>query len=262
MNWSKEEPMDWRYDLQQLALDDIASSLGVVAYRPDYHRKPRDKNTVLFYLKEDSDHNRKVDREQIHYTRSEARDLMKYGNVDIPDRYIWRDHFWSFENSDANGMLDYRFANYGKIDLRTDRWRDVLEGHVRLALAKRLQYLYISGSGGYLALREADEVNNDLNRKEIAAIKQIYGTAYLVDVNYFGEKRDRILKGEESVFEEVTDAPIYNFSGSFCVPVKDRELEQMILAWNGDERLPKKGADVDKMQNRVDAIGGINLVWY
>ena len=36
----------------------------------------------------------------------------------------------------------------------------------------------------------------------------------------------------------------------------------MILAWNGDDRLPKKGTGVDKMQDRVAAIGGINLVWY
>ena len=50
MNWSKKEPADWRYDIQQRTLDEIASRLGVVAYRPDYHRKDRDKNTVLFYV--------------------------------------------------------------------------------------------------------------------------------------------------------------------------------------------------------------------
>lgn len=262
MNWSKKKPADWRYDLQQRTLDEIASRLGVVTYRPDYHQKDRDKNTVLFYFKEDSDHNRKVDREPTHYTRSEAHDRKKYSKVEIPDRYIWRDPFWSFENSDVNGMLDYSFANYGKLDLRTNRWKDVLEGHVRLAIAKKLQYLHISRSGGYLALREADTVNNDLNRMEIDAMKQIYGVAYLVDVNYFGGKRERILTGEESIFEEVTDEPVYNFAGSFCVPKKDSELERMILEWNKDDRLPKKGADVDKIQDRVAAIGGINLVWY
>ena len=93
-------------------------------------------------------------------------------------------------------------------------------------------------------------------------MRQIYGIVYLVDVNYYGEKRARILAGEESIFEEVTDGPVYNFAGTFCVPKKDPELEWMILAWNGDDRLPKKGADVNKMQNRVAAIGGINLVWY
>lgn len=46
-------------------------------------------------------------------------------------------------------------------------WR----ANVRLALAKKLQYLHIAGSGGYLALREADAVNDDLNREEIAAME-------------------------------------------------------------------------------------------
>lgn len=251
----------WYYE-QQRALDEIAVRYGVVAYRPDYHRKPRDKNTVLFYLKDDEAHNRAVDREHTRYTRSEAHDRMKYSKVNIPDKYIWRDPFWQFENNDVNGLLDYGFANYGKLDLRGPRWRDVLEGHVRLALAKNVQYAHVAGSGGYLALREADEVNNDLNREDIAAMRQIYGTVYLVDVNYHGEKREKILAGEESIFEEVTDAPVCNFAGSFCVPGKDPELEKLILAWNGDERLPKKGSDVDKIQDRVAAIGGINLIWY
>ena len=49
-----------RYKEQQAALNQIASELGVVASRPDYHGKTRDKNTVLFYTKEDEAHNRKV----------------------------------------------------------------------------------------------------------------------------------------------------------------------------------------------------------
>lgn len=62
------------YTQQQKALDEIAAKLGVVAYRPDYHRWSGDKNTVLFYTKEDAKHNRKVDRQPIRYSRSEARD--------------------------------------------------------------------------------------------------------------------------------------------------------------------------------------------
>lgn len=102
-----------RYKEQQAALNQIASELGVVAYRPDYHGKVRDKNTVLFYTKEDEAHNRKVDLEPTHYTQSEAHDRMKYQKVKIPEQYIWRDPFWSFENSDANGVLSYEFANFG-----------------------------------------------------------------------------------------------------------------------------------------------------
>lgn len=63
---------DTRYTQQQKALDEIATKLGVVAYRPDYHGWTGDKNTVLFYLKEDERHNRKVDRQPVRYSRSEA----------------------------------------------------------------------------------------------------------------------------------------------------------------------------------------------
>lgn len=257
----KREIVESEYIEQQRALDEIASKLGVVAYRPDYHRKDRDKNTVLFYTREDEEHNRFVDKQPTRYTANEAADRMKYNRVEIPSEFVYRNSFWSFENSDANGMLDYRFANYGKLDLRGIRWKDVLEGHIRLAYAKKMQFGYVRSIGGYWELGEADSTNNDWNREEIAAMRQIYGTVYLVDVNYFGEKCEKILSGASSIFEEVTDAPVYNFAGSFCVPTKDPKLEELILNWNRNDALPKKAATVDEIQERVAAIGGIVLVW-
>lgn len=62
------------YTQQQKTLDEIAEKLGVVAYRPSYHGAERDKNTVLFYLKEDEKYNREVDRQPVRYSRSEAKD--------------------------------------------------------------------------------------------------------------------------------------------------------------------------------------------
>lgn len=224
------------YNLQQQALDEISQKYGLVIERPEPDKSQGRNNLVLFYTKEDSEH--------------------------IESRSALKKPVWSFENSNEHGDVDYRYANHGTLDLNTERWKDVLEGHIRLALYKKLRYLHIAGSGGYLALREGDTVNNNLNRMEIDAVKQIYGTAYLAEVNYFGNKREKILSGEDSVFEEVTDQPVYNFSGSFCVPIKDRELEKMVLDWNKDDRLPKKGSDIDKMQDRVKSIGGINLIWY
>ena len=61
------------YTQQQKTLDEIAEKLGVVAYRPSYHGAERDKNTVLFYLKEDEEHNREVDRQPVRYSHSEAK---------------------------------------------------------------------------------------------------------------------------------------------------------------------------------------------
>lgn len=106
------------YTQQQKTLDEIAEKLGVVAYRPSYHGAERDKNTVLFYLKEDEEHNREVDRQPVRYSRSEAKDR----GVNVNSECVYRDHFWSFENSDANGQLDMFFRS----DKKSVEFRDFL----------------------------------------------------------------------------------------------------------------------------------------
>ena len=83
---------DVRYTQQQKTLDEIADKLGVVAYRPNYHWAEGDKNTVLLYLKEDEAHNRKVDRQPVRYSRSEAKDR----GLDVNSECVYRDHFWAF----------------------------------------------------------------------------------------------------------------------------------------------------------------------
>lgn len=249
---------DVQYAQQQKAIDEIARELGVVAYRPDYHGKARDKNTVLLYLKRDAEHNRKVDWQPVHYSRSEARDL----KMDVNGDCVYRDHFWSFENSDSHGMLDMRFANFGKIDLRGIRWKTVLEGHIRYALARKLQFEYVRNTGGYWALREADDTYNNLNREQLLALKMMHGRLWLGSINFYDDKRKKITAGEESVYEELTDQMVYNFGCDFAVPVPDKELEELIRAWNGDERLPNRLVDVEAMTGRVEKLGGINLIWY
>lgn len=249
---------DVQYAQQQKAIEEIARELGVVAYRPDYHGKARDKNTVLLYLKRDAEHNRKVDWQPVHYSRSEARDL----KMDVNGDCVYRDHFWSFENSDSHGMLDMRFANFGKIDLRGIRWKTVLEGHIRYALARKLQFEYVRNTGGYWALREADDTYNNLNREQLLALKMMHGRLWLGSINFYDDKRKKITAGEESVYEELADQMVYNFGCDFAVPVPDKELEELIRAWNGDERLPNRLVDVEAMTGRVEKLGGINLIWY
>lgn len=253
---------DRRYKEQQRALNDIASRFGAVAFRPDYHRKARDHNTVLFYTVEDAKFNMNVDRQAERegtrgYSRSEAHDL-KW----VPDYLIYKDYFWSFSNDDQNGAMNLNYANFGKLDLRSSHWEEVLEGSIRLALASKRQREYIANTGGYLELREADEFYNDLNREKIAAMKMLHGRAFLMDVNYYDEKRAKIVAGEESIYEEVLDQEIYNFSGSYCVPRQDTELEEMVRRWNSSDDLPKKWTDIEAITDRVEAIGGIILIWY
>lgn len=254
----EDSSAEWEYTQQQKALDEIAYNLGVVAYRPDYHGKDRDKNTVLFYLKEDAKHNRKVDWQPVHYSRSEARDR----KMDVNGDCVYRDHFWSFENSDVNGLLDMGWANNGKLNLRSPDWKTKLEGGVTFTFARKMQFNYVRSTGGYWALREADATYNDWNREQLRALKMMHGRLWLGSINFYDDKRKKITAGEENVYEELTDQMVYNFGCDFAVPVPDKELEDLIRAWNGDERLPKKLVDVAAMTGRVEQLGGINLIWY
>ncbi len=252
-----------RYEAQQAALNEIAAKLGVVAYRPEYHGEKRNCNTVLFYTPEAEAHNRKVDRESIHYTRGEAVDLKKQG-VDVPQRYVYRDHFWAFENTDWNGAENLDYANRGKIDLRRAGWEKVLEGHIRLSLARKLQNEHIAATGGVWALREADEYYNDLNRERIEAFRMMHGVAFLGDINIHDhEKYERVKAGsDEGIYTEYTGQLVYNFGCDFCVPAEDEELAGLIRQWNRSEQLPKRMVDVELITGKIEAIGGIQFIWY
>lgn len=244
---------DFRYKEQQSFLDELARKLSIVCFRPDYHREGMDKNTVLFYTKEDAAHNMEVDKQPLQYSRSQSVDFHF-----CDEKYIYRDHFWAFENTDLNGLLDYGFANFGRLDLRGPRWKDVIEGSVKLALVKKKQNAYIAASGGVLGLRENDETNNDMNREIIEAVKLGYGRAFLGSVNLYGEQRERVACGEESPLEEYTGQKLYNFCADFVVPNDDMELVAMIRGWNGAGETELVG----RIINRVQKLGGVNLIWY
>lgn len=50
------------YMYQQALLRKIAYDLGVVCFYPNYHGEKGDKNTVLFYTKEDEAFNRELEK--------------------------------------------------------------------------------------------------------------------------------------------------------------------------------------------------------
>lgn len=245
-----------KYEIQQNFLAQLAEELGVEVYRPDYHRKSGDKNTLLFYTKEAAAHNRLVDKLSRGYTGSEARDAKKYCGVTIPPEQVYQDSFWWFENSDVNGQLNLDFANFGRLDLRSDRWQDALRGAVKVALIKRKQAEYLAASGGVLYLSEGAEQYNDLNRELIAAMKLRDGEVYMGNVNYYGSQNRAVAAGA-SIYEEYTGKKIYNFACAFCVPTKDSKLQELVREWNitGNSFL------VDRIMSRVEALGGINLIW-
>ena len=86
------------------------------------------------------------------------------------------------------------------------------------------------------------------------------------------ERFDEVLK-ELGHTKNDTDKLCRAPGGGFCLAsdakmIADKlirhrkELEDLIRAWNGDERLPKKLVDVEAMTGRVEQLGGINLIWY
>lgn len=255
--------MEPRYEAQQSALNEIAARLGIVAYRPEYHGEKRDANTVLFYTPEDEAHNRAVDRADTRYTRSEAVDLKKRG-IEIPEQYVYRDHFWSFENTDWNGIENLDYANHGRLDLREFGWEKKLEGSIRLALASRRQAEHIRDTGGWLEPREADGYYNDLNRERIEAFQLIHGAVFLGDINIHDpEMYKKVRDGSsEDLFEEYTGQLVYNFGCDFCIPNSDEKLADMIRQWNRSDILPKRMVDIEAITGRIDELGGIQFIWF
>lgn len=253
---------DYRYREQQEFLNHLAVRYGFVTYRPDYHAAPRDANTVLFYTLDDEKHNRQVDRQPTKYSRSEASDRKKYGGILIDEMYVYRDAFFSFQNTDVNGHYNTDYANNGSIDLRGTEWRDRLEGAIMLAFTRKKQNQYLASTGGVWEPREADSTYNDYNREIIKFFRMRYGKAYLGSINFYDEKRKQVAKGEASVYEEYTGQVVYNFSCCFVVPKADEELQMLIRDWNAPGQLSKGVDDVKKITDRVDKIGGHHLIWY
>lgn len=253
---------DYRYREQQEFLNHLAVRYGFVTYRPDYHAAPRDANTVLFYTLDDEKHNRQVDRQPTKYSRSEAADRKKYGGILIDEKYVYRDAFFSFQNTDVNGHYNTDYANNGSIDLCGSEWRDRLEGAIMLAFTRKKQNQHLASTGGVWEPREADSTYNDYNREIIKFFRMRYGKAYLGSINFYDEKRKQVAKGEASVYEEYTGQQVYNFSCCFVVPTADEELQMLIRDWNSPGQLQKGIEDVKKITDRVDKIGGHHLIWY
>lgn len=245
---------DPRYREQQRLIDRVAGELGVVAFRPDYHGKIRDGNTVLFYLPEDAAYNREVDKQPVQYSRGMA----ELYHCNDP-KYIYRDFFWSFENTDANGDLRFDFANRGSLDLRGLRWRDVLEGAIRLAYNRKMQREYVASVGGFLLMREADDTYNSYNREIIRNMKAAYGKAFLGTYNINPLHLQLIAAGAKSAFTEYGGEDVKNFSCNFVIPKEDDQIRSLLIEWN---RGLLNVEVLEKINERVEQIGGEILVWY
>ena len=228
-----------QYRWQQDALDEIGRKLGVVVFRPEYHAKKNDKNTVLFYTKEDDAFNRELEKKAFYN----------------PNQY--KRPFFSFENTDVNGFEDFNFANFGRIDLRPLDWKERLEAIITLKYAQKVQRDYAVACGGYLNIYEADDTYNGYNQEIIRAFCAVHPEAYIGKINYSNEDYERILNPENPVFELYDGRRIYNADIDYILPTADEELQEMIRTWNRDHK-----GDPGKIVDRIERIGGIHFIWY
>lgn len=252
---------DSQYVEQRKLIDKVAAELGCVVVRIRSHERNSTPHAVLLYLEDDAEHNKQVDMASTRYSRQEAAEFKRVTGKQIEKKYVYRDHLWSFQNTDSNGLCNPNFANLGQLDLRGDNWTSVIEGAIKLAYYENLQRCYVYGSGGYDALREADDNYNDLNRHIIDAFYKVHGKAYMGSINLSAEKREQLANGTGSVFEEYSGQLVYNFGCDFIVPVADKDLEQLILDWNRDG-WPKHQPLVCQITAAIEHIGGRSFLWY
>lgn len=121
---------------------------------------------------------------------------------------------------------------------------------------KSEQLAYAAALGGFLELREVDETYNGYNRSILMAYNNEHGTIYLGHFNYYGAQRMKIIEGSWSIYKEY-EGYVYNFGCDFCVPSKDKKLEEYIRLWN--EKADTKY--LDKAQKRIEELGGITFIW-
>jgi len=115
MNINEKRILDGRYTLQQATLNKLCTELGLVAFRPNYHAKTNDSNTVLIYRQADEAFNLTL----------EPWDWKKA-----------KDPVFVFENTDANGKFDLNFAKRGSIDLKPLDIESVLKKVLKAAIKK------------------------------------------------------------------------------------------------------------------------------
>lgn len=172
------------------------------------------------------------------------------------DEYGWEPDSNSVWLTHRHGNHDWSIVSIKEIESWTTR---VKEGQSKALsdLIQRENELFCS-YGGHIT--EADERWNALQRSKIAAFYEINLNAYIGKINRYGAERDTLTI--DTVFSEYTGQRVYNFDANFIVPTADHELAEMIVSWNSKNNAqPTNPNLVDKINKRIEEIGGLILLW-
>ena len=100
---------------------------------------------------------------------------------------------------------------------------------------------------------EFDMSINDISRMQIEAMKREIGQCWLGKINLYGDERKK-----EYHLIPYSGQMVYNFEYDFCLPVNDDIIQYMIQ--DRDRTLYTGTTDdykrIDKIQNRIDELGG------
>lgn len=115
---------------------------------------------------------------------------------------------------------------------------------------------YLVHHGGWTT--EFDKSINDISRAKIKAMNNEHGQCFLGKVNLYDDER-----GKDYKLTEYKGQKIYNFDYAFCIPCHDSQLEEMITERDREPYTGSKNDSkrIDQIMNRIEELGGHNLVW-
>jgi hypothetical protein len=169
--------------------------------------------------------------------------FMQYASKQLHSDMVERGH------DSINTLLDLYLAEQGQSDnegAAQDKWAEIIS---------REAALYQKHHG---KIPEANEELNELQREKTAAIYGRHNRTYIGQINFTGLARENLDAG--SIYTEYTGQLVRNFGAAFVVPNEDKELAELIVGWNACEP-PLPLELLTKITDRVEAIGGVNLIW-
>ncbi len=109
----------------------------------------------------------------------------------------------------------------------------------------------------YGSTSEFEPITNKYSRSIIRAFRREHGSAWLGNVNLYGDARGK------PMLKEYKRGMVYNFQCSFIIPEYNQELEQLIL---DRDNAPSTGTKddcklIDAIFDKIEALNGLSLHW-
>lgn len=87
-----------------------------------------------FFTEADYRHNLQVNQEAVSWSNAEAADAEARTGQPVNPRFIYADPIWHYENIDADGRANPRFANGFKLDSNENNWHTLIQNNLIAAM--------------------------------------------------------------------------------------------------------------------------------